>query len=136
MLRAINDLDIPIITEWIAKDPDHSAKGMTADFFRQPDTISFAIDDDQGPIMYVRLDPLDADIVRLHIQFNETERRRTALALMRYFPEVRSRIADAKAKYIVFDSESARLVSFCMERFGFVHSPDSNLYFLDISRQE
>lgn len=108
---------------------------MTAEFFRQPDTIALAIEDDAGPIMFIRIDPVDANIVRLHIQFDETARRRTALALMREFPQMRYLISQSNAKYIIFDSVSQSLIKFCERRFGFVHLPDSNDYFLDISRQ-
>lgn len=132
MLRPINSLDIPIINEWISIDPDHSAKGMTADFFRQPDTVVFAIDDEDGPIMYFRLDPINADVVQLHTQFNERARARTAIALVRNFPEVRDRIRQSGAKYMVFDSMSPSLVRFCKRRFGFAFIPDANQYYLDI----
>jgi hypothetical protein len=130
LLRTVNNLDLPTLTNWIARDADHSARGVTADFFQQP--ISFAIDDDKGPIMYVRLEPMDSEIIRLHIQFDEGERRRTAVALARHFPQVRDLIAQSGCRYIVFDSVSETLVRFCQKHFGFINLPDTSDYFLDI----
>jgi hypothetical protein len=132
MLRAITEVDRPIISEWISRDPEHSAKGMTEEFFRQPDSINFAADDKRGPVMYIRVEPLDAEIVRLHIQFNDGEHRRTALTLARGFPIVRDLVRKSGIRYIVFDSVSEPLIQFCQKHFGFVHIPDSNDYFIDL----
>jgi hypothetical protein len=131
VLRPIQDSDTTVIDEWIARDAEHSAKDMTAAFFRQADTISLAIDDDKGPIMYVRIDPLDAETVRLHIQFDSTQQRRTAVALAHEFPTVRALLFMGKVKRIIFESVSERLIQFCEKRFGFTRVVDSNDYVLD-----
>lgn len=130
MLRNILASDTPIIDEWITLDPAHSARGMTAKFFHQPDSLSFAIEDARGPVMFVRIDPLDACSVRMHIQFDERERRRTVLALARAFPDVRERLHDSGTRYVFFDSVSEPLIRFCEKRFGFVRLADSDTYYL------
>jgi hypothetical protein len=130
MLRPLLDSDKPIIKEWIARDPQHA--GMVEEFFYRPDGFSFAIDDARGPVMYVKIEPLDAELARLHIQFDELEHRRNAVALVREWPAVRAAITVAKLRYLVFDSVSGPLIRFCQKRFGFTHVADTNDYFIDL----
>jgi|HubBroStandDraft_1064217.scaffolds.fasta_scaffold130880_1 hypothetical protein len=94
--------------------------------------MNFAVEDKTGPIMFVRVEPLDAEIVRLYTQFAEDEPRRTAVALARDFPTVRDLIRKSGVRYLVFNSVSPTLIAFFTKRFGFVHLPDSNDYFLDL----
>jgi hypothetical protein len=105
---------------------------MTEAFFRQPDSLNLAVEDKVGPVMYLRIEPLDAEIVRLHIQFAPQEPRRTAMALAREFPAVRERIRGTGMKYLVFDSVSEPLIRFCQKHFGFVRIADTNDYLLDL----
>lgn len=133
MLRAITAADVPFIDEWIALDMEHSANGMTAGFFfHDTDSVALAIEDKAGPIMYVRIKPLDGDIVRLDIQFDARQRRRTAVALAREFPVVCERMRDSGTKYAVFASVSEPLILFCEKRFGFVRVADSDDYLLTL----
>ncbi|MGA7766029.1 MAG: hypothetical protein WCA27_07355 [Candidatus Sulfotelmatobacter sp.] len=134
MLRPISDSDKPIIAEWISKDADHLAKELNEEFFYRPDGFSFAIADERGPVMYIKIEPCDAEIVRFHIQFDERERgrRRTVLALMRDIPTVLDLVKKSNIRYIVFDSVSETLIRFCQKHFGFVHIADSNDYQLDL----
>jgi hypothetical protein len=129
MLRALLHPDTAIIDDWIAKDPDHSAKGMTHRFFLFG--LSFAIEDERGPTMYVRLNP-EHDAARIHIQFDNDEKRRTALALVREFQLVSDLIKKAGYKRLIFDSVSEPLVRFCQKRFGFVRLADSNDYIKEL----
>lgn len=132
MLRPLLDSDKPIIKEWISRDPHHSREGMAEEFFYRPDGFAFASDDARGPVMYFKLDPLDAETVRMHIQFDELERRRNAVSLVHEFPAVRAAIMAANLRYLVFDSVSESLIRFCQKRFGFVHIADTNDYFIDL----
>jgi hypothetical protein len=136
MLRPITDLDRAIIDEWIARDPEHSARMMTEAFFRQPDSVNFACDDKFGPVMYFRLEPVDAEITRVHTQFSSSSKpgnqRRTAVTLARAFVVITDLARKAGVHYLVFESTAPRLIAFCTKRFGFVHIADSNDYLLDL----
>lgn len=134
MLRPLLKSDKAIIDEWIARDADHSAKHMTEEFFREQNSLAFAIDDNRGPVMYVRINPMPGEVARLHIQFDEGQHRRTAVALAREFPAVRARIEKANLRYILFDSASEPLVRFCQKHFHFIRIADSNFYILDLRK--
>jgi hypothetical protein len=90
------------------------------------------VEDGKGPIMCFRFDPVDADIVRVYIQFDTRERRRTAVALAASFLEITERVRKANLRYIIFDSVSESLIRFCQKRFGFVRVADTNDYFIDL----
>lgn len=138
MLRPIFDSDKLVIADWISRDPDHAAQGSTEAFFYQPDGLSLAIQDNRGPIMYIKIEPTSPEVARFHIQFDERERarRRTVIALMRDIPTVLDLIKKSNIKYIIFDSVSEPLIRFCQKRFGFVRVADSNNYSLDLSSRQ
>ncbi len=108
------------------------AQGMNEEFFFRPDGFSFAGDDVKGPIMYFKLEPIDADTVRMHIQFDNREHRRNAVGLIKGFPAVAAAIRGANLRYLIFDSVSEPLIRFCQKRFGFVRIADTDDYLLDL----
>lgn len=121
--RKITESDKPTISKWISRDPDHSKKKMTAEFFFVPETLPFAIEDETGVVMFVRIDLHGAAAV-MHIQFDEGERRRTAIALIKSFPIVRDSAKSVGARAIIFDSVSPSLIAFCKKRLGFQALPN------------
>lgn len=116
--RIPDETDIPTIATWIASDPEHSAKGMGPEFFFQDCQLSLVLGDDQGPGIYVRVDPEAPDSVRIHIQFSPNEVR-SAKTLLRAWPEFSQRIWDSGVKRMVFESKSQLLAAFCKRAFHF-----------------
>lgn len=102
---------------------------MTPGFFFEGGLL-FAIEDKHGVIMFVRVDVAGADAI-MHIQFDEGQRRRTALALANVYPGVRSLLIKAGVKAVSFESQSPSLIKFCCTRLGFHPVQDSQTTFID-----
>jgi hypothetical protein len=118
-IRQLTDFDKPTLEAWISRDPDHTARKLTAEFFFTPMTLSMMFEDDKGPVFAVRLDPEMNGSVRIHIQFDSGQMVRTARMLKQGFPIVRDRVQQSSARRMVFDSVAESLVDFCKYRFGF-----------------
>lgn len=132
MVRMIRAGELPLIQEWIDKDPDHSAKGMKSSFFALPDHVAFAVTDAKGPVMFVRLDP-EPPAMRLHIQFIPESPTRIARALALNFQEVREQIEKCGATKLIFDSISPRLTRFCERLWGFTRIKGTDDWELDLA---
>lgn len=92
---------------------------MTADFFLLPGTHSlYAIEDEEGTVMYVRQEPEAEAKCRMYIQFGPDVKRMMKV-FREAFPVV---LNDAKLrgfKAFVFDSHSPALVRWLMMEFCF-----------------
>lgn len=117
--------DRDLLTSWILLDPEHKAKGMTADFFFHEHTLGLMFEDAHGPIFAVRLDPENAGRVRLHIQFAPAQTLRSARTLNEGFPVVLAHIRKANAHWLIFDSVTEKLRKFCVDHFGFRPVPNT-----------
>lgn len=124
-IRGLTEDDNFNITAMISRDPDHTAKGMTAEFFYPqpvlgfppPEQICICFEDKIGPVFYARLDVEPPTTIRLHVQFDSSplEARRTAFMLKWGFKElVRKYIHGSAAKRIIFESTAPSLREFCM----------------------
>ncbi|MCU1305177.1 MAG: hypothetical protein JWQ87_5461 [Candidatus Sulfotelmatobacter sp.] len=126
--KTAESLDRDILYDWIAADPEHSAKGMTPDFFYAPDIFAVALDNGTTPGLYVRLDPETAGTVRLHIQFG-TNRRVSAITMVKAWPTFLQTVkAAGKVSRLIFESVSPPLIAFCKRRFGFTQVGTTNDY--------
>jgi hypothetical protein len=114
--------DRPIIEQWIALDPEHSANKMTSDFFFVDTTMSLVIGDDRGPGIFVRVDPEAPDSVRLHIQFGNNEVRSMKMLLRAWVP-FKQGVWNSGVRRMVFESHSKLLIGFCKRVFGFERVP-------------
>lgn len=121
-----NEEDREILTAWIALDPEHREKGMKPEFFFQPQTIAVMFEDMHGPIFAVRLDPENGAQVRIHIQFAPAQTLRSARTLTDGFPVFLDYIRKTNARWLVFDSVTAKLREFCIDHFGFRPIPHSS----------
>lgn len=119
--------DRPLMEQWIAKDPDHRFKGMCSDFFFTPGTMSFVIFDEDGPALFVRVDPEPPESARVHIQFSDNEVR-SAKAMLRGWPEFMERVYGCGIRRMVFESNSPKLINFCQRCFGFQRVGTSHDY--------
>jgi hypothetical protein len=140
-IRPLTDEDKLTITAMIARDLDHSAKGMTAEFFYppRPEHISLCYEDHEGPVFYVRLDVEPPATVRMHIQFDSAPAmgQRTIFTLRWGFKElINEYLRGAGCERLVFDSINQSLREFCERIFHFKPvsgSADMELYLLPLA---
>ena len=123
-IRPLTEADKLTIAAMIARDPEHSAKGMRPEFFFADNgTLSICCEDDHGPVFFMRLDPSPPESIRIHIQFDEDLGMaiRTAKTLIDSFDQVTAKCRRMPScKRIVFESMSESLRRFfCRDRFGF-----------------
>ncbi len=128
-----DDDDRRRLTEWIEGDNDHRAKGLTADFFYLPHTLGLCFEDSWGPVFYVRLDPEQHHLVRVHIQFQPGQALRTARTLAMGFAVFLERVRLTEARRLVFDSVAPQLRTFCVNRLGFHAIPGTENLELEIN---
>jgi hypothetical protein len=110
--------DIVLISDWITQDEGH--RDLPANFFIEcgPGVSSYTIEDEQGPVIFVRQERETEQITRLHTQFVPNDRIRVVTALNDAYPVVAADALARDFKQIRFESRSAALVKF-MFRFGF-----------------
>jgi hypothetical protein len=124
VFRRIRQDDAPVIDSWIEVDEDHKQKGMTSAFFFEQGRIALAIEDEQGPTMFIRLDA-EPPTMRLHIEFSQS-RKRVARSLLKNYPTFSEQIKKTGAEKLVFDTVNPDLARFCERAFGFVHVEGTN----------
>lgn len=125
--RPAGERDRKLIEGWIELDPDHAAKGVTADFFCVSGSLHecYAVEDAHGlVIFYLRLSSLDTmKTLRLHIQFRPHERffRRhwTLDALMEGFDWLKTAGSGSGVERMVCRATRPDLVLFLERRLGF-----------------
>lgn len=126
MFRKVRAEDFPQIDYWISLDSDHIKKGMTHEFFTV--NVCFVVEDELGPVMYIRLDPELPISMRVHIQFEAGNESRTARAFIKGFPKVQEEIYKTGARRMVFDSVSPKLTAFCERMFGYTRVGETDDY--------
>lgn len=109
--RKINENDSFLIEKLIAMDPDHAGKSKVDFWLPQDRTNCFAVEDEIGTIFYVRAE----NVLRLHVQFDVTEKERTKKALDEFAINIRE---SAKHTYrqIIFESTFAPLIRYLHKR--------------------
>lgn len=118
--RRTEPLDTTTIAGWIARDPDH--RGVDPSFFvgsgTAPGAFScYTIEDDQGPLMFVRQES-DGENTRLHTQFPPVSGKRIVRGLLEAYPPVAEEARKRGFKKVRWESGSAALVKFMMNKFG------------------
>ena len=111
--------DIDQIREWINADPFHQI--MAPEWWLTGEgTLSFCLQDDTGPICFLRFDDEDG-LLRMNTQFGpeeEVSKKRLITAILNQFPPFIERIKAQHFKGIVFESTSENLINF-MKKIGF-----------------
>jgi hypothetical protein len=125
--RKPHEQDIPIISEWIEADPEHSSKGMRPDFFFTNQAVSIAVLENGDPGLFMRIDPEAPTSVRVHMQFSPNSRL-TAKVMLKGWPTVSQKIWQSGISRIVFESKSEPLIFFCQRAFGFKNILGSDEY--------
>ena len=109
------------IQEWLAADPS-KIEGLSPEFwFTGQGTLTFRVDLNTIPQMYVRLDKsLTGPVARLHTLFsNVSSRKEIASTLIQGFPQLMIQLAKQGVKQIVYQSQSEDLIGFMTKNFGF-----------------
>lgn len=124
--RAITNSDRDQIAAWIAADSDHAHR--TDVNFWMPEetsakTLHFAVEDDKGTVMYVRMERL----VRVHIQFAPpSERDRLRVAIAEFAEWLRQDSKRHHYSQIIFESVSKHLCNF-LYKLGYRPSPNEQV---------
>src|ERR1700761_9194968 len=105
IFRRATETDKPTLARWIQNDEDHRGR-VSADFFIDPEQECSILHDEHGPIMGVRIER----VLRVHIQFDPTERIRSAKALAAVFPWVQKKAKEAGFREMIFESISKPLI--------------------------
>lgn len=111
--------DLDQIAAWTEKDEFHRDINCPDWWMTGNGSLSFRLDDDEGPVVYVRLD--DGEMYRLHCQFpppNAVSKRRLVRGMLGIFPLLLQYAKDAGAEGMIFTSVSHKLVRF-MGKLGF-----------------
>lgn len=115
--------DLEQIREWIASDPYHKDDPRcTADgLLTGNGTLTFCLQDDEGPLCFVRLDA-EEELLRLSTQFgpeSEVSKKRLVTGLLSTgIPAIILFAKESKSKGVVFESTSPSLIAF-MDKQGF-----------------
>lgn len=122
--------DVEQIQEWMTEDPYH--KDLPASVTYQMVTglglLSYCVEDDSGPVCYVRLDDDgESNLVRVFVQFAPeriVSKKRNAEALTKVgIPSMEMCAKENKFKGLIFFSKSEPLIEF-VKKLGFV--PNGN----------
>lgn len=115
MLRArkLVEADREIIAAWMARDPDHKTLDPAA--FWAPGLESFALEDEEGTILYIRC----ANVMRVDVQFDTEARDRTRKALPEAFQWLKGEARKRTYREMIFDSVAKPLIWFCVSKLGF-----------------
>lgn len=125
--RKISESDFPAIAAEIAKDPAHRG-WMQPSFFTEPHTGGLVVEDDHGPVFYLRL----SHVLRVHVQFCDVEKQRIRDAMIEEMKKVKELSAAKGYRQIIFDSVSRGLIAFCKRYLKFIPSPDEYVLWLDV----
>jgi hypothetical protein len=118
-LRKITETDRPQIVDSSARNPWHDGQG-SADFFFEPHTDSFILEDDNGPVLNVRL----ARALRVNIVFNDPDARERNKETMTHLANfLRTMAGESGFREVVYTSENRALRAFG-QTLGFSPTPD------------
>jgi len=113
--------DVPQLQEWIQHDAYHKDCLNPSWWFTGQGLLSYCIQDDKGPTMYVRIDK-ENDLMRLHTQFapdSEVSKRRVIKSLVWAVPLMEHLGKQENLKGFIFKSTSPLLIDFMRRKFGF-----------------
>lgn len=116
--RFLTDVDRSLVEEALKNDPYHV--GTTADFYYAPRTVCSVIEDEHGPVFFLRGTPA----LRLDLQFvSQTERRRNAEAMLTVYGQFENNFRSAGFCELITIPSSTMLRAFCERRMGYQNSP-------------
>lgn len=135
-LTPSTEQDIEILKRWSEQDIDLTHCRIDPAWWltgAEGSLLSFCLQDEDGPVAYVRLDKKRPDgLIRLHTQFaprEEVAKLRLAKGMLKCVPVVQDFCKQQGGSGIIFQSSSPLLIDFMKRKFGF-QSAGSNDYVL------
>ena len=119
-LTASNLDDVAQLTEWIVADSYHKHQGQPEWWLTGNGLLAFCLQDDRGPLTYVRLDA-EGEYVRIHTQFapeSEVSKRRLIAGMIQCMDSLIAVYVDKK-QGMIFNSVSPTLIAFMEKKYGF-----------------
>lgn len=117
--------DTERLIKWIENDPYHRDFLDPVWWLTGVDgsLLSYRLDDSQGPLCYVRLDPKEpSGLIRLHTQFGpreEVTKLRLVKGMLQCIPNMISFAKSNNASGIIFQSVNPSLIEFMKKKFNF-----------------
>jgi len=122
--------DIERLSRWIKADPYHKDCLNPQWWLTGNGILCFCLQDDIGPVAYVRLDAEDLEgLIRLHTQFaprDEVLKLRLIKAMLKCVPIVQEFCKQRGGNGIVFQSVNPLLIDFMKRKFGFQPAGDDD----------
>jgi hypothetical protein len=118
-LEPTTEEDLQRISDWNQADEYHRGNNLPEWWLTGQGSLAFRLDDEQGPVLYVRLD--DGELCRLHCQFapqDVVDKKRVILNIVGILPWLLNYARSKGSKGMVFNSVSPKLVKF-MKKMGF-----------------
>lgn len=120
-LEPSTEKDVQQLSRWITADPYHKDCLDPVWWLTGSGLLTFCLQDDKGPVCYVRLDEENEVLIRLHTQFGpreEVSKLRLIKGMLYCFPMVRI-FCNHRYSSIVFNSVSPLLIDFMERKYGF-----------------
>lgn len=122
--------DMPLIQRWISLDPWHARPDYKDDaawwaslwYYSPQANATFKLVDDEGIVLFVRLDQDRDTLLRLHTQFGpveEVSEKRVAQAIMYGIKTFIPHGVQNGATGIITESMSPKLIAFLIKRLNF-----------------
>ena len=124
--------DIEQLSSWIKNDSYHKDCLNPYWWLTGNGLLSYCLQDNKGPAMYVRLDK-ENELLRLHTQFapeSEVSKLRVVKSILWAFPKMEFIALKNGLKGIIFKSSSSLLINFMKTKFGFVATSDDDYQML------
>lgn len=113
--------DVEQIKEWAQVDPYHFHQGEPEWWLTgNGGLLAFCLQDELGPLAYVRLDT-EGDLTRLHTQFapeTVVSKKRLVVGMLAAIPTTIPYLKKQGSRGIIFNSVSSSLIGF-MSKIGF-----------------
>lgn len=125
--------DIEQLSEWIENDPYHRDCLNPLWWLTGNGFLSYCLQDDKGPTMYVRIDR-ENGLMRLHCQFapdKQVSKKRVIRSLTWALPKMQELAVKQGMNGFIYKSSSPLLISYMERQFGFqaVGNDDHRLLF-------
>lgn len=111
--------DLDQISSWTEKDEYHRDNNCPDWWLTGNGHLSFRLNDDQGPVVYIRID--EGSLYRLSCQFapvDVVDKKRLIKSIVEILPILLWHVKTRGAKGLMFNSVSPKLVRF-MKTLGF-----------------
>jgi len=123
--RPLQEADLENLAKEISFEPEHN--WMTTKFFQSPNSKALVYEDENGPIMYLRM----SSCLRIHIQFCRTDKDRIRKALIAGGASIIPKAKQNGYASVLYETANKSLAWFCRRYLGFRASPDEQQLWLE-----